>query len=82
MSQEQKTVPLILKAGETKQAAATGNNAAWMCPCGRALPLIGRSGLMKGTSENMSVKCPSCKRRYFVMPDGKDQGVTLEVRET
>jgi len=81
MSQEQKLVPLTLKTVATNQAVATGNNAAWICPCGRALPLIGRSGFVKGASENTSVECPSCERRYFVVPDGYNQTAVLEVRE-
>jgi hypothetical protein len=82
MSQEQKIVPLILKTGETNKAAATGNNAAWLCSCGRALPLIGRSGSVKGVSDNTRVECPSCKRSYFVVPDGYDKAAAVEVRET
>ena len=81
MSQEQKIVPLKRKSGESSQAVATGNNAAWMCQCGRALPLIGRSGSVKGVSENTKVECPACKRLYFVVPDGYDQASALEVWE-
>jgi len=29
----------------------------------------------------MTLVCPDCGRRYFVVPDGKDRGPTLEVRE-
>ena len=81
MSQEQKLVSLLLKSGKAAQAIATGNNAAWLCPCGRALPLVGRSGAVKGVSENTKVKCPTCERSYFVVPDGYDQAAVLEVRE-
>lgn len=81
MGQEQKLVPLKLKTGETIQAVARGNNAAWMCPCGRVLPMLGRSGSVKGPSENTSVKCPSCERCFFVVPDGYDQAAAVEVRE-
>lgn len=81
VSQEQRLVPLVLKSGEVKQAVATGNNAAWRCPCGRVLPLVGRSGSVKGASENTKVECPSCGRAYFVVPDGYDQAGALEVRE-
>ena len=81
MSQEQKLVPLILKTVENRQAVATGNNAAWPCPCGRALPLIGRSGQVKGVSENTRIECPNCGRAYFVVPDGYDQAAALEVLE-
>ncbi len=81
MGQQQKIVPLILKTGETKQAAATGNNAAWLCQCGRALPLIGCSGSVKGVSDSTRVECPSCERSYFVVPDGRDRAAAVEVRE-
>jgi DNA-directed RNA polymerase subunit RPC12/RpoP len=45
------------------------------------MPLIGRTGAIKGISEPTGVVCPDCGRRYFVVPDGKDKGPTLEVRE-
>ena len=43
MPQEQKLVPLRLASGEEAEAVATGNNAAWLCPCGYRLPLLGYS---------------------------------------
>jgi hypothetical protein len=81
MPQEQKIVPLVLFRREPGQAVATGNNAAWICVCRRALPLVGRSGSMKGVDLKTRVVCPDCGRRYFVVPDGKDGAAALEVRE-
>ena len=79
MPQKQKNVDLIFRAGSRGQAVATGNNAAWLCPCGRALPLVGRTGFLKGPSASMQVGCPDCQRQYFVRPKNKDQGPVLEV---
>jgi hypothetical protein len=81
MPQTQKIVSVQLKDGRKSKAIATGNNAAWMCICGRVDPLLGRSGLMKGVSEGFRIECPDCARRYFVVPDGKNQGAVLKVIE-
>jgi hypothetical protein len=64
-----------------REAVATGNNAAWLCICGRALPLLGHSGSIKGVSEGTRIDCPDCHRGYFVVPEGKDLGAVKEVRE-
>jgi plasmid stabilization system protein ParE len=80
MSQEQRVIPLILN-NHHRQAVATGNNAAWHCECGRALPLVGRTGALAGPSEAVIVECPDCSRQYFVVPRDKDQGAAIEVRE-
>ena len=74
MAQEQRRVLLRLDDGTTGQAAATGNNAAWMCPCGRALPLVGRSD----PSRAGEVICPDCGRKYAVKPEA---GSLSKVRE-
>jgi hypothetical protein len=81
MSQEQRQIPLRLASGEQKHAAAVGNNAAWFCICGRVLPLLGRSGAVKGAAENTRVDCPDCHRHYFVVPDGYNQAAAREVIE-
>jgi hypothetical protein len=72
MSQEQRQVDLILKNGESRIAVATGNNASWHCHCDRELPLLGKSGQLKGHSDNTKVTCPNCGADYFVAPDGGD----------
>jgi hypothetical protein len=82
MPQPLKLIQLIPLAGKSREAVATGNNAAWMCQCSkRTLPLVGRTGSVKGASENFRVECPECGRAYFVVPDGYDLGPALEVRE-
>lgn len=79
MPQQQHLVLLILRDGKQRQAAATGNNAAWFCECGRALPLVGRSGARAGVSEGTRVDCPDCPRHYFVALADKDRGAVLGV---
>ncbi len=81
MSQKQKVIEVKLKDGSIRKGIATGNNAAWICVCGLTDPLLGRSGLSKGVSEGFRVDCPRCSRKYFVVPDGKNQGPVLEVIE-
>lgn len=79
--QEQRIVPLLFFRREPGQAVATGNHAAWICVCRRAMPLVGLSGFVNGPSQATLIQCPDCGRRYFVVPDGKDRGVVREVRE-
>lgn len=81
MPQAQNSVPLVFQQAPAVQAAATGNNAAWLCACGRAEPLIGRSGAVAGPTPGTEVICPTCKRRYFVRPDGYDKAAVLRVEE-
>jgi hypothetical protein len=80
MSQERRIISVLLR-GSVTDAIATGNNAAWHCPCDAKPLLIGRTGDIKGPSEKTKVQCPSCKRMYFVVPNGKSQGSAKEVRE-
>jgi len=81
MAQEQRQIPLVLKNRPINLAVATGNNASWHCSCGRELPLLGKSGQIKGPSENTSVECPDCKTGYFVEPDGGDYKRAVRVIE-
>lgn len=81
MPQEQRPIPLRLASGEQKTAIATGNNAAWLCVCDSPLPLLGRTGAVKGVAENTQIDCPACGRHYFVVPDGYDQAAAREVIE-
>jgi hypothetical protein len=48
-------IPVTYRDGTTKMARATGNNAAWNCRCGDALPLIATL-----FPPNRSTECPSC----------------------
>ena len=81
MPQAQNVVEIELKGGGRSRGIATGNNAAWICACGREEPLLGRTGLLSGPSEGTRVLCPDCDRKYFVAPNGKDQGAVLKVVE-
>ena len=81
MPQEQRQIDLILINGESGQAIATGNNAAWLCVCGRELPLIGRTFRVEDPPENEQVHCPDCSRMYFVVPEGYAQARAIKVRE-
>ena len=79
MTQAQNIVAVEMLDGAKSKAIATGNNAAWICVCGRPEPLLGRTGSLKGVSEGSRVDCPKCQRKYFVAPAGKDQGAVLKV---
>ena len=81
VSQQQHTVRLVLSDGSEREATATGNNAAWLCACGRKLPLIGRTGRKAHPTDAFRVICPDCSRQYHVVPEDKDLGRVLEVRE-
>jgi len=81
MPQAQNGVPLMFQQGPIGAATATGNNAAWLCPCGRPAPLVGRSGAVAGPTPRTEVACPICKRRYFVRPNGYNQAAVLRVEE-
>jgi len=75
--QRQNTVELILLDGSKRLAAATGNNAAWACPCERPLPLVGRSD----PSDSGTVECPQCARKYRVVPEAGPLTRALQVTE-
>lgn len=79
MPQKQRAIDLILRDGQHRPAIATGNNAAWKCECGRALPLLGCSGALAGVSLRTRVDCPDCPRSYFVVPTGKNRGAVLKL---
>jgi len=81
MPQAQNPVPLVLQQLPPQTAIATGNNAAWRCPCGASDPLIGRSGGIAGPTPNTEIHCAACARRFFVVPNGYDQAAVLRVEE-
>ena len=72
-----KIVNLILKKGKGK-ARAEGNNAAWICPCGKEpLPLL--STTRKDASDT---QCPSCHRVFRAISRSGGPGKpVVEVRE-
>lgn len=55
---EMNTIPINLILG----ASSYGNNAAWMCPCGYTLPLIGTT--RPGQTDR---DCPACGAMYRVI---------------
>ena len=79
MPQNQKTVLVKFCDGKEGKAIATGNNAAWICSCGRSEPLLGRSGLQKGPSAGAIVECPACSAKYVVVPSGGDYKAAVRV---
>jgi hypothetical protein len=84
MPQQQIPVPLHVGVPAVitgLEAVATGNNAAWLCPCGYPRPLIGRTGLVSGPTPATEVQCDACRRRYYVLPDGYDQARVLRVEQ-
>lgn len=83
MPQYLRNIPLQLRDGPAQEAVAVGNNAAWLCPCGRRLPLLGRTHGSPGEAPaNFRVACPDCKREYIIDPaDDAPQGRAVQVRE-
>ncbi|MBM9614714.1 hypothetical protein JWJ90_10495 [Desulfobulbus rhabdoformis] len=81
MTQQQIEIPVILNNGVIGTAVATGNNASWHCYCQRNIPLLGKSGQVKGPSENLKIVCPDCGAEYFVEPDGGDYKKAVRVIE-
>ncbi|GAA6186433.1 hypothetical protein [Aliiglaciecola sp. NS0011-25] len=65
MPQNQNEMPLELN-NETRIAIATGNNASWLCSCIRNHPLLGKSGQVKGSSENKKIVCPNCTQNILL----------------
>lgn len=61
------TVTVYFLDGETAEARAEGNNAAWHCQCEDSLPLLGRCYFQFG--HDCHTKCPSCNKAYKVIGD-------------
>jgi hypothetical protein len=81
MSQLQRTILVSFLDGSEKKAAATGNNAAWICCCANLLPLIGRTGKQRIITRGHVVVCPCCERSYYVLPEEKNYGRAAKVNE-
>lgn len=77
MPQNLTSTAIAFLDGSQGEAAVTGNNAAWMCPCGRELPLVGCSGLALG----YRVNCPKCGRQYRIVPEGIDRTNVIRLEE-
>ena len=67
MPQVQTEISITFLDGHYALAAATGNNAAWLCLCHRPIPLLGYSDSEKPVSAASLVECPKCRRRYRVI---------------
>jgi hypothetical protein len=82
MPQSQRIVRLVVQGESPRQAVATEDAAAWMCPCGYGLPLIGRWGLGAGVRDDLRVDCPACGRGFFVrQEDNQDYRMALRVEQ-
>jgi len=57
------TIPLIPQAGERRQAARNGNNAAWLCCSCHQQILLGAGNF--GVREK-PIQCPECGAVYRV----------------
>jgi len=67
MPQVQTELFITFLDGHQAVAAATGNNAAWLCLCHRPIPLLGYSDSEEPVSVASIVQCPKCERRYRVI---------------
>lgn len=66
------TVDLKMLNGNIHHATQEGNNAAWMCPCGkRELPLLGTTRPNAGYTQ-----CDKCDKKYRVLPNGTGKKAT------
>ena len=81
MPQQQRIIEVKYSDGTKGKAIATGNNAAWVCKCGRKEPLLGKSGHVHGPGKNTKVVCPNCEKEFFVEPDGGDDKKAVSVIE-
>lgn len=59
------TVPVNYLGGNKGIARAEGNNAAWICVCRDAIPLVGRCYFQ--FDDTCYTVCPSCDRKYRVV---------------
>lgn len=62
-----RTVPVRFLNGKVSTARAEGIIASWLCPCGEALPLVGRAYFQFG--HDCHTVCPNCNRVYRVFRD-------------
>jgi hypothetical protein len=78
--QQQSPIPIRFLDGRVGEATRTGNNAAWICACGSASPLLGYSDVEDSTRDSSLVPCGGCGRTYRVVAPGPRKAPT-EVRE-
>ncbi len=70
------TISVTFSDGTKAVARAEGNNAAWHCRCGEALPLLGRCYFQFG--HDCHTICPQCGRNYRVLKDKHKKAVAVE----
>ncbi len=70
------TVPVDLKDGSKLVARAEGIIAAWSCPCGEKLPLVGRAYFQFG--HDCHTICPKCNRKFRVHRDKQKRTSSVE----
>lgn len=69
------TIPVEFADGSVGTARAEGNNAAWHCRCGEALPLLGRCYFQFG--HDCHTVCPNCSRVYRVLRDERKKAKSV-----
>ena len=69
-------VPVRFQDGSTSTARAKGIVAAWHCPCGEELPLVGRAYFQFG--HDCHIVCPACGRAYRVHRDAQKRTSFVE----
>ena len=70
------TVPIRFQNGSRSTARAEGIIAAWQCPCGEELPLVGRAYFQFG--HDCHTVCPNCDRTYRVHRDAQKRTSFVE----
>jgi hypothetical protein len=68
--QEQHDIVVHFLDGIQADCARTGNNAAWLCQCGRQRPLVGYSDELNSPRDYSRVVCPDCNRVFRVIATG------------
>ena len=78
-TQEQRAIEVRMLDGAIGGGVATGNNAAWLCGCGKIL--IGRTFEAEPKPRQL-VQCPECGNKYHLFPEnGECQKRAEYVRE-
>ncbi len=70
------TVPVTFRDGSISNARAEGIGAAWHCPCGEELPLVGRAYFQFG--HLCHTVCPNWGRAYRVNRDANKRTSSVE----
>jgi len=72
-------IPVNFLNETTAEGHAEGNNAAWICQCATAIPLLGRCFPPSNPPDTV---CPFCLRRYSVKAsDNKAVAVDEEISQ-